>query len=41
MFNPLKKKNTYLRRKTELLKDYLTVGIGLTIFGVFIYHKYK
>lgn len=41
MLNPLKKKNTYLRRKSELLKDYLTVGIGFTLFGLFIYRKYK
>lgn len=41
MQNPLKKSRTFLRRKTDLLRDYLTGGASLLIFGLFISFQYK
>ncbi|CAD8072359.1 unnamed protein product [Paramecium primaurelia] len=41
MQNPLKKSRTFLRRKTDLLRDYLTGGTALLLFGLFISFQYK
>lgn len=38
MQNPLKKTNTFLRRKSDLLRDYVTGGMALTMFGLFLAH---
>ncbi|CAD8121307.1 unnamed protein product [Paramecium sonneborni] len=41
MQNPLNKSRTFLRRKTDLLKDYLAGGTALLLFGLFISFQYK
>ena len=41
MINPLRTKNTYLRRRSHLFRDYALGAILVTILGTFVAFQYR